>query len=91
MQVVLTFSMQGVGNFTNTAVLLILMVIYKVVRPNHHNKAYPYPPHRCMRLLPAVISALVITSLTHAVLCADVTDACPCAAADYTLVFPVEI
>ena len=45
-QVVLTFSMQGVGNFVNTAVLCILMVIYKVARPNHHNKKYPYPPNR---------------------------------------------
>ncbi|KAK9914956.1 hypothetical protein WJX75_002900 [Coccomyxa subellipsoidea] len=45
-EVVLTFSMQGVGNFVNTAVLCILMVIYKVARPNHHNKKYPYPPNR---------------------------------------------
>ncbi|CAL8468731.1 g8271 [Coccomyxa elongata] len=45
-EVVLTFSMQGVGNFTNTAVLCILLVIYRVAIPNHQNKAYPYPPHR---------------------------------------------
>lgn len=46
-QVVLTFSMQGVGNFVNTAVLCILVVIYRVAIPNYKNKAYPYAPHRC--------------------------------------------
>lgn len=44
---VLTFSMQGVGNFVNTAVLCILVVIYRVAIPNYKNKAYPYAPHRC--------------------------------------------
>lgn len=41
-QVVLTFSMQGVGNFTNTAVLIILLVIFQCAKPDHHNKLYPY-------------------------------------------------
>lgn len=39
-QVVLTFSMQGLGNFTNTAVLCILLVIYNQTQPSktlpHH-------------------------------------------------------
>lgn len=50
MQVVLTFSMQGVGNFTNTAVLCILLVIFGSAVPNHHNKAYPYHTNRCVHL-----------------------------------------
>ncbi|BDA43280.1 probable inorganic phosphate transporter 1-3 [Coccomyxa sp. Obi] len=45
-EVVLTFSMQGVGNFVNTAVLCILVVIYGVIKPNRHNKLYPYHPRR---------------------------------------------
>ena len=40
MQVVLTFSMQGLGNFTNTAVLCILLVVYGQTQPTkslpHH-------------------------------------------------------
>lgn len=40
LQVVLTFSMQGVGNFTNTAVLCVLLVIYNQTQPTktlpHH-------------------------------------------------------
>ena len=45
MQVVLTFSMQGVGNFVNTGVLIVLLVIFQCAVPNHQNKLYPYHPN----------------------------------------------
>ncbi len=45
MQVVLTFSMQGVGNFVNTSVLIVLLVIFQCAVPNHSNKLYPYHPN----------------------------------------------
>lgn len=41
---VLTFSMQGWGNFINTGVLIILLVIFQVYKPRHNNHKYPYPP-----------------------------------------------
>lgn len=44
LQVVLTFSMQGWGNFINTSVLIILLVIFQSTKPNHNNKKYPYHP-----------------------------------------------
>ncbi len=39
-QVVMTFSMQGVGNFTNTAVLCILLVIYRSAEANKRTHVY---------------------------------------------------
>ncbi len=39
-QVVMTFSMQGVGNFTNTAVLCILLVIYRSAEANKKTHVY---------------------------------------------------
>ena len=45
MQVVLTSSMQGVGNFVNTGVLIVLLVIFQCAKPNHANKLYPYHPN----------------------------------------------
>ena len=36
---VLTFSMQGWGNFINTGVLII-----QVYKPRHNSHKYPYPP-----------------------------------------------
>ena len=48
MQVVLTFSMQGVGNFVNVAVLCILFPIFDTVKPDRHNKLYPYHTKRCI-------------------------------------------
>ena len=47
MQVVLTFSMQGVGNFVNTGVLIILLVIFQCAKPNHNNPQHPYAGHLC--------------------------------------------
>ena len=46
-QVVLTFSMQGVGNFVNTGVLIILLVIFQCAVPNHNNPQRPYAGHLC--------------------------------------------
>ena len=45
MQVVLTFSMQGIGNFVNTGVLIVLLVIFQCAVPNRANKLHPYAPH----------------------------------------------
>ena len=47
LQVVLTFSMQGVGNFVNTGVLIILLVIFQCAVPNHSNPQRPYAHHLC--------------------------------------------
>ena len=45
MQVVLTFSMQGVGNFVNTGVLIVLLVIFQCAKPDYSNELHPYAPH----------------------------------------------
>lgn len=42
MEVVLTFSMQGVGNFTNTLVILILFLCYDTYHPINHIKTTTY-------------------------------------------------
>ena len=50
-QVVMTFSMQGVGNFTNTAVLCILLVIYGSAEANkrtHKYTGWRYPSPPCL-------------------------------------------
>lgn len=39
-QVVMTFSMQGVGNFTNTAVLCVLLAIYTSTEANKKTHKY---------------------------------------------------
>lgn len=44
LQVVLTFSMQGLGNFTNTAVLCVLLAIYTSTKPD--NSTHRYTPWR---------------------------------------------
>lgn len=43
-EVVLTFSMQGLGNFTNTAVLCVLLAVYSSTKPN--NRTHLYTPWR---------------------------------------------
>jgi MFS family permease len=45
-EVVLTFSQQGLGNFTNVAVLLILMCCFDTIHPIHGIKAKTYHPKR---------------------------------------------
>ena len=40
LQVVMTFSMQGVGNFANTAVLCILLAIYSSTEANKRTHVY---------------------------------------------------
>ena len=45
LQVVLTFSMQGVGNFVNTGVLIVLLVIFQCATPDSSNELHPYSPH----------------------------------------------
>lgn len=45
-QVVLTFSQQGLGNFVNVAVLLILMVCFDTYHPIHGVKPKTYHPNR---------------------------------------------
>ena len=47
LQVVLTFSMQGVGNFVNTSVLIILLVIFHSAVPDHGTPQRPYAGHLC--------------------------------------------
>ena len=50
-QVVMTFSMQGVGNFTNTAVLCILLTIYSSTEANkrtHKYTGWRYPSTPCL-------------------------------------------
>jgi len=42
LQVVLTFSQQGLGNFVNVSVLLILMVCFDTYHPIHHVKPKTY-------------------------------------------------
>jgi MFS family permease len=45
-EVVLTFSMQGLGNFINIAVLLILFACFDTIHPIHGVKPKAYHPHR---------------------------------------------
>ena len=49
-QVVLTFSMQGLGNFTNTAVLCVLLAIYSSTQPD--KRTHVYTPWRYAIKLP---------------------------------------
>ena len=39
--------MQGVGNFVNTSVLIILLVIFQSAVPDHSNPQRPYAHHLC--------------------------------------------
>ncbi len=68
-QVVMTFSMQGVGNFTNTAVLCILLVIYGSAEANkrtHKYTGWRYPSPPC--LLAALLGLASMCSMPSAAL-----------------------
>ena len=45
-QVVMTFSQQGLGNFTNVSVLLILMCCFDTIHPIHGKTPKTYYPKR---------------------------------------------
>ena len=53
MQVVLTFSQQGLGNFVNVAVLLILMVCFDTYHPIHGITTKTYHPKRLEGVSPS--------------------------------------
>ena len=37
--------MQGVGNFVNIGVLIVLLVIFQCATPDYSNELHPYAPH----------------------------------------------
>ena len=69
-EVVLTFSMQGVGNFTNTAVLCILLAVYSSTEPN--KRTHVYTPWRfvCCSLCVCVLYCVqfMCNMCTHSVI-----------------------
>lgn len=52
-QVVLTFSQQGLGNFVNIGVLLILMCCFDTIHPIHNKKPKTYYPKRLEGVSPS--------------------------------------
>lgn len=57
-EVVMTFSMQGLGNFTNTAVLCILLAVFSQTEPN--KRTHVYTPWRFVCCLLGILCVLCV-------------------------------
>ena len=68
-EVVMTFSMQGLGNFSNTAVLCILLAVYSQTEPN--KKTHVYTPWKYVCCSLCMLCALILAAcVIHVKTCA---------------------